>query len=221
MIISSKINDSKWIWVKIPKTGTRAYSKLLVPHGGDEIIQDGDRFFHFHKTFNEIYVQHQKQYSGFTVVRHPITRFISALNHLADLNSQCTEIDCVNHPGKMPWDTIDNMANFLVENFHKNCHPKNDKSLGDIFGVEFYNYYASFFKTQTYWAYHPKMKWFRYEELDVFNAWLETELGFDTTKIERVGEIKKKHLTHLDFNTPVFRELVEHLFYDDFQLFNY
>lgn len=221
MIISSKINESKWIWIKIPKTGSRAYSKLLVPDGEDELIQNENRLFHFHFTFSHLYTHHQKKYTGFTVVRHPVTRFISALNHLADLNFQCVTPNCINHPGKLPLNSIDSLVEFVYDNFHKNCLPKNNASFNEVFGVDFTNFYDSFFKTQTFWAYHPKMKWFFYEELDTFNNWLQATLGVDAKHIERVGEIKKKHLEHLDFNSPKFIKMVEYLFYDDYKIYGY
>lgn len=221
MIISSKINESKWIWIKIPKTGSRAYSKLLVPKGEDEFIQNGKRLFHFHFTFSHLYIHHQKKYTGFTVVRHPVTRFISALNHLADLNFQCVIPNCINHPGKLPLNSIDNLVEFIYDNFHKNCVPKNNKSFKEIFGVDHTAYYDSFFKTQVHWAYHPKMTWFYYENLSEFNTWLSKNLGINTTKIEKIGEIKEKHLEHLDFSNYNFVKMVEYLFYDDYKAYNY
>lgn len=203
MIISSKINNQKWIWVKVPKTGTRAYSKLFYPHDEPKL--------HFHFTFHELYLQHQKQYMGFTVVRNPLTRFISALKHLAELDTF----------GKLPSDTIENLTNFLYDNFHQNCIPKNDTPLTTIFGIDYINYHESFFKTQVHWAYHPKVHWFKYEDLSVFNRWLNVNLGMDTSKLERIGVTKDNKLSHLDFTDANFIKLAEYLFHDDYKVFNY
>lgn len=220
MIISSKINDSKLIWVKIPKTGTRAYSKILVSRNGEN-IESKDYSLHFHVTFEQLYTHHNKNYSGFTIVRHPVTRFISALNHLADINSECSTLDCINHPGKLPLDNIDRLVEFIYDNFHTNCVPRNNLSFKQIFGVDYTAYYDAFFKTQVYWAYHPKMTWFYYENLNKFNMWLQQTFGIDTSKIQKIGNIKKKHLEHLDMNDGKFIKMIEYLFYDDYKVYNY
>ena len=220
MIISSKINGSKFIWVKIPKTGTRAYAKILVSNNEIQ-TENEDYSLHFHLTFQQLYVNYRKKYSGFTVVRHPVTRFVSALNHIADVNSQCTSSNCNNHPGKLPLDSINTLVEFVYDNFHKNCVPRNNTSFQKIFGVDFTGYYDSFFKTQVHWAYHPKLTWFYYENLNVFNNWLYQNLGIKTTDIKRIGEIQKRHLEHLNFTDPKFIKMVEYLFYDDFNVYNY
>ena len=203
MIISSKTTNKRWIWVKIPKTGTRAYSQLFNPHPESEL--------HFHYTFHSLYDHHQQQYSGFTVTRHPRTRFVSALHHLSQLNLL----------GDMPSDTIENLVDFLFNNFDKNCTPKNNKSLTNIFSVDVIKYHESFFKTQVYWAYHPKVTWFKYENLPQFNSWIETHLGYDTSKLQQVGKAENHNLGHLDFQHSSFQKVVHHLFQDDFILFDY
>ena len=201
MIISSKITNERWIWVKIPKTGTRAYSQLFNPHLESEL--------HFHYTFHSLYDHHQRQYPGFTVIRHPRTRFISALKHLSQLDLL----------GNTPSDTIQNLADFLITNFDKNCVPKN--TLENIFSVDYIKYHESFFQTQVYWAYHPKVTWFKYENLQQFNQWIETRLGYDTSKLQQIGKVDKNHLEHLDFQHSSFQKVVHHLFQDDFTLFDY
>jgi hypothetical protein len=203
MIISSKITNEKWIWVKIPKTGTRAYSQLFYP--------DNESQLHFHYTFHELHIHHQKKYPGFTVTRHPRTRFVSALKHLSQLNLL----------GKMPCDTIENLVDFLFNNFHENCIPKNSITLQNIFSIDFINYHEAFFKTQVHWAYHPKVTCFKYENLQKFNNWIECHLGYDTTRLEQVGKVQKNHLEHLDFQHLSFQKVVHHLFRDDFVLFEY
>ncbi len=203
MIISSKITDEKWIWVKIPKTGTRAYSQLFYP--------DKESQLHFHHTFHELYIQNQKKYSGFTVVRHPVTRFISALRHLENIN----------HLGNLPCDNIESLVNFLYDNFDENCLPKNNKTLQSIFGLEYINYHESFFKTQVHWAYHPKVVWFKYENLTTFNDWLKTRLGIDSMGIKWVGEVKSTGLRHLNFNDTKFMKVVQYLFLDDYKVYGY
>ena len=46
-------------------------------------------------------------------------------------------------------------------------------------------------------------------------------LGMDTSKLERVGVTKDNKLGHLDFTDTNFVKLLEHLFYDDYKVFNY
>jgi hypothetical protein len=220
MLIQSKKYDEKFIWIKVPKTGTRAYSQLFHPNG-DEFFVGNKKLYHIHKPFSVLYTQHEKKYSGFTVLRDPRTRFISALKHLADLNQQCDTNNCINHPGKMPLNNMDDLVNFLYDNFERNCIPKNNKDFKEIFGVEFINYYDSFFKTQTFWAYHPKVKYFKYEKIEEFNDWLYNSLGIDVAKLQKVGTIKTNHLEHLNFEDVLFKQVVRHLFYDDYQVFDY
>ena len=128
MLLTSKFNDTKWIWIKIPKTGTRSYSKLFFPDEVDKISYENGTHLHRHFAFTYLYDHHQKQYPGFTVVRHPVSRFISALKHLANVNSECTEDSCINHPGNIPWNDINVMVEFFYENFERNCIPKNNKT---------------------------------------------------------------------------------------------
>lgn len=202
MIISSKLNDDRWIWVKVPKTGTRAYSQLFYPKEKSEL--------HFHFTFHELYEHHQRKHPGFTVVRHPTTRFISALKHMASLNL-----------GGVPYDNMKHLVEFIYDHFDKNCVPKQNKTLEEIFHIDYTKYHESFFKTQTYWGYHPKVIWFRYENLQPFNTWIETTLGYNTSTLTSIGKIPHNPLKHLDFSDVQFQRIVKHLFHDDFHVFNY
>lgn len=220
MLVTSKIHNEKFIWIKVPKTGTRAYTKVFHPDG-EKLFIGEQEFYHVHKPFSLLYHHHQKKYNGFTVVRNPRTRFISALKHLAEMNYECKEENCVNHPGNLPLHDLDKLITFLYDNFEKNCLPKNNKSFKQIFGVEFTGYHESFFKTQTFWAYHPKLKIFKYENIENFNYWIENTLGYATSKLQRIGEVKINHLAHLDFDDKHFKKVVHHLFYDDYQMFNY
>jgi hypothetical protein len=204
MIISSKITNERWIWVKIPKTGTRAYSQLFNPHPESEL--------HFHYTFHSLYNHHKRQYSGFTVTRHPRTRFISALKHLVSLyQDKCG----------VPYNNMKHLVEFFYDNFDRNCVPKQNKTLQEIFQENLTQHHVAFFAPQTFWAYHPKVTWFKYENLQQFNRWIETRLGYDTSKLQQIGKVDKNHLAHLDFQHSSFQKVVHHLFQDDFTLFDY
>jgi len=229
MIVTSKIDEQKWIWVKVPKTGTRAYFELFqlpknkvkikygypvvgaTPSVAAALEDDENRFLHTHYTFQVLYTLHGRKHPGFTVVRHPFNRFISALNHLIDTGTA----------GKMPYDTIENLTDFLLNNFDKNCMPKNDKSIEQIFDLKYTPYQNSFFQTQTYWAYHPKVQWFKYENIEYFNEWIETTLGFNTQNLKIVGKIKTNHLSHLNVHDEKFKNMIEHLFHADYKIFGY
>lgn len=205
MIISSKIRPDKWIWIKIPKTGTRAYADLFHP----------GHLTHFHTPFHELYSKHQYQYSGVTVVRHPVSRFISALKHLASLGML----------GDMPVDCIENIVNFMYDNFERRGIPR--RSFKEIFKVtqadpETSLYFQeTFLKQQVYWAYHPKVKWFKYETIADFNFWIEQELGINTSELKRKGAVANNILQHLNFTDNKFHDLVEYLFPDDYVVYNY
>ena len=70
MILQSTINNNSYAWVRIPKTATRSYTKLLDTTNNDR-----------HTKYSKIVETLDHKIPGVTVVRNPHTRLISALKH--------------------------------------------------------------------------------------------------------------------------------------------
>jgi len=246
MFITSNTTGDNYFWIKIPRTGTVSYQELFIG-----IDATSEQFEHSHFRYGEIHCTDVEaslfQSPGFTLVRNPMSRFISGLQfikktmnvydlknlkNIIEVKSQCPfcKKETVNMVEKTKFaasynifdflKTEDIFYDFMYSNFDKNCHLKNGAQFEEIFRVSDASFVRSFFQTQVYWAYHPKVKVFKYEEIDKFNNWIKETLGYDTTKLN----IKNSSSTFdlpFDTNSNKFKKLVKHLFYDDFRYFNY
>ena len=72
MLITSKNDGTKWLWVNVPKTASTAVMRTFFPF--KEINEQE------HQTYNHL-IDIYGSFNAFTTVRNPITRFKSALNH--------------------------------------------------------------------------------------------------------------------------------------------
>lgn len=250
MIISSKVSDNKYFWVKIPRTATHSYEQLFFPER--DIVNNFYPHYHTpYKQPKEMCVDPVKTKQGFTLTRHPLDRFISGINLIYSIWSdeynvileqtrqatkvinvceycgrENTEIINENEPNrfKLPLSpsflsSESEFYDFVYDNFGKNCLPKGNLSMDDIFGEQS-KYITPFFTTQTYYAYYPQVKIFRYENLSEFNTWIETELGYSTSLLQKLNVSKTKQTT-IDTTTQKFKELTNYLFFDDFKCFDY
>jgi hypothetical protein len=249
MVIISKITGKKYQWIRVPRTATMAYSELFFPKPKSNIS-----IFHTHNRYNEfstcdMCITYQTNLDAFTVVREPVGRFISSIYFIASRRSAYTInkiFKQINRYceicGKLESSIVDPMSkespnnffefykdekvfyDFFYDNFNKNCQPKMGLNLHNIFQTDNISLISSFFKTQVHWTYHPKVKIFRYEEINKFNNWIEENLGYDTSQLTHINASRKKELSdviNVDFTTDKFKKLVKHLFYDDFRYFNY
>ncbi len=245
MVIKSKITNKKYQWIRIPRTATMSYSNLF-----SEKYKSGHIIGHTHHIYNEF--SHcdtckdmvEFNLDAFTVVRNPISRFISSLyfvvgrkhnetifnrmDKLCEICEKVVPMDITDIPS--PYNFFEFYKDekvfyeFFYDNFNKNCHPKPGLNLYNIFQINNISLISSFFKTQVHWTYHPKVKIFRYEEINKFNNWIEENLGYDTSQLTHINASRKKELSdviNIDFTTDKFKKLVKHLFYDDFRYFNY
>lgn len=245
MIIHSNVNAKSYQWIKIPRTGTTSYSRLFSPN----VLFDGIKM-HRHFPYNKFFtckecVMDYNKIDAFTMVRHPVSRFKSSINFMAQRHNNSTgttnvynECDVCKNIFLAADETPDitkavkfikfyenekTFYEFMYDNFNKNCEIKPGISMLEIFDTENSGLVNSFFTTQVEWAYHPKVKIFKYETVDEFNNWIETELGYDTGLLTRIN-ISKKEIydeINIDFTTDKFKKLVKHLFHDDFLYFNY
>jgi hypothetical protein len=220
--------SNKYLWLKVPKTGTMAYKKLF------SLYNDSEPEGHYHYSYLDGIKQYGK-FPGVAVVRHPLVRFISGLKFIKTKKEQCFAGNCIIHPNKPSGiycsghtynidflSSTDACVKFLKKNFQKNCNTGvyRDEFFFKFFNAEKHGFIINFFITQTSLVYHPKVKIFYYENLHEFNTWLENELGYDTSLLEQVNVIKNNNLG-VNFDDEEFIRTVEWLFYDDYKIFGY
>ena len=209
MILQSKINDSRWYWIKVPRTGTHSYKKFFF----------GDDGPHLHIEYKNLLLSGEVL-PGVSVVRNPRSRFISSLKYI--IKSICFNPTCNNHYGlKLPSESVDDLHNFFFTHFDKDCVIKSDNTVETLFNVASPAFVGTFFTLQTSYVYHPKVKIFHYEKLHEFNSWIETELGYDTSKLEHINSTDDSILSHIDFSHPKITEIAQHLYYTDYKLLGY
>jgi hypothetical protein len=211
------INDTsgnQWCYVKIPRTGTKAYNSLFDESFASEL--KNNKFYPIgHAPYSTLSTTNDSSVKYFAVVRNPVDRFISSLRYMFERRATDRRISFI-----IPNDTIHNMVTFFYENFNRNCQPKGN-TLGEIFNVQSEWFIGSFFKTQKYWASSSEITVFKYENISEFNNWITNNFTYDISKLEALDLIETDPLNHLDFTDPEFIELVEHLFHEDFITFNY
>jgi len=241
MIVKSLHNEKSYFWVKVPRTGTMSYEQLFFPElysPENSVIHQHVPFFNMHKSCGNP----KKISGGFSVVRDPIDRFISSVKYLSmkrnlfkpknkknyiQICQFCGEVTVF--PFKENTDMI-NFVDFLKDEktfydfiysiFDKNCELKPGLNLYDSFQTKHTGLIESIFLTQTRLSYHPKVKIFKYENLSEFNSWIESFLGYDTTKLTQVNSSKEWSI-NIDVTTKKFKDLVRYLYHDDFQVFGY
>jgi hypothetical protein len=251
MVIISKITDEKYQWIRVPRTATMAYSNLFLDKLYPEIsiYHTHNRYNEF-STCEKCTNSEISNLKAFTLVRNPLDRFISSIYFMAsrreayinlndipsksykycELCNNLTLLKLDRNKTKSPNNFFEFYQNekifydFFYDNFDKNCKLKIGNDLHSVFDTNSTSMVGSFFYTQVHWAYHPKVKIFKYEEIHKFNEWIENELGYDTSKLIHTNASRKKELkniVNIDFTTDKFKKLVKHLFYDDFRYFDY
>lgn len=235
--------SDKYLWIKIPRTGTYAYRKLFSDY--NEEIRNSD---HYHYSYIRA-VERYGKVPGVSVVRHPLKRFISSLKYIVKSKQDCLsgncrfnrEVGCSYHNVYTDFlSSTNNCVEFLNTHFTKNCqvkslgkHKKFTKwtpsdmfkteyvgPLTDVFKTEYAGFVRLFFQTQTEYVYHPNVKIFKHENIDEFSRWIESELGYDMSKLENINSSRDIEL-NIDTNNPEFIKTVEMLFHIDYQIFDY
>ena len=251
MVIISKITGKKYQWIRVPRTATMAYSNLFLDglHPSASIHHTHNRYNEF-STCKGCVDKVDVNLDAFTMVRNPLNRFISSIYFMASRRERysqgedtfkknykyceiCNNLELI-EIGKSQDSSPNNFFEFykneetfyqfFYDNFDKNCQPKSGNDLYSLFNTNNISMIGSFLYTQIHWVYHPKVKIFKYEEIGKFNNWVEENLGYDTSKLNRINASQTKELSdviNIDFTTDKFKELVKYLFYDDFLYFNY
>lgn len=205
--------EAQSFWVKVPKTGTKAYRALLFP--GNECICGSAECLHFHthSTYRELAELYGQTLPGFSVVRHPVTRFRSALNHLLPLYNTTfadTEALC---------DFLEHSQLGSYVTSEPFLEPLFDTTPCTIPFSDIADLTHTLFMPQMYWAYHPQVTIFHYENLPKFNSYLAT-LGYDTSTLQQ-RNVRPNQLAHIDFTHSRITSIVERLYRDDYEVFGY
>lgn len=216
MILNSKINDKKYLWVKVPRTASTFYTLNFFP---DLYVGNSENYSltrdHLHEPYKNM-VSKYGSHPGITIVRNPHDRFVSSLRYM---KQKSIEHNHIAYSMSIPTDSIEVLCNFLEKNFNRDCITTN--SLEQIFNKQDISFTRSFFITQTEFAYHPKVNIFKYENLSEFDEWLNKELGISIQNDRPKNYTKKDILSHLNFEDEQFVRIIENMFYTDYKVFNY
>lgn len=222
MILSSLNDNKQYFWIKVPKTATVSFSHLFTRYTSKEPGTDHKKQSHF--SYIELQKMYQQQLPAVSVVRNPVSRFKSIIYFLENLRPN-TRSDV-----RLLWESTESCVNFLNTVFERNCTLKGtsfssifvDTDMSDYLSVtNFLGAVNSCFRTQAEYAYHPKVKIFYYEELHKFIEWIDTALGYDTSKICKANVSTKSTNVNVDFNDPELIKTIENLYYIDYKVFGY
>lgn len=208
MVVKSLISDEKYIWIRIPRTASKTYGKVFFPDGNYE--HKHSNYYHEAYTYGEM--------NAFSVVRHPYTRFVSSIKFMMKQQKLKGKVDRFNFT--IPCTNTQILCDFFEDNLEKlkNCFSNIDYH--EVFRTMNTDFVKLFFIPQHHYAGFAPVKIFKYEELSKFNEWIETKLGYDTSKTE-VFNSSADELQHIDFQNPRLIKVVQRLFYDDYKVFDY
>ena len=228
MLVESKINDKKWLWVNIQKTATTSTLKTFFPEKeynqqSHQIYGDLVRMYGYHDTF--------------TMVRNPIDRFLSGINHLF---SVCECKQCIIDVTRPT--TTEEVILFLSDmlrlkqktpNFFETVYRNSQNSLhlevvnsiqkrfsrnitvGDVQCIRW-----PVIIPQHYILHNAtNIKIFKYEQIEQFFHFVETELGYSVVQ-EKFRNYTNK-LSNVDVTNSTLRTLIYELHKEDFKLYGY
>ena len=228
MLVESKINGKKWLWVNIPKTATTSTLKTFFPEKeynqqSHQIYVDLVRMYGYHDTF--------------TMVRNPIDRFLSGINHLF---SVCECKQCIIDVTRPT--TTEEVILFLSDmlrlkqktpNFFETVYRNSQNSLhlevvnsiqkrfsrnitvGDVQCIRW-----PVIIPQHYILHNAtNIKIFKYEQIEQFFHFVETELGYSVVQ-EKFRNYTNK-LSNVDVTNSTLRTLIYELHKEDFKLYGY
>lgn len=227
MLITSKIDGKKWLWVNVPKTASTAVMRTFFPL--KEINEQE------HQTYNHLIDMHGS-FDAFTTVRNPISRFKSALNHTMNVcvcgkciitDTPVDKLDVINFLSdmiKLKSQKQDffravymngesnyemNVVESMIRRFHKYVIPENINCLR-----------IPAYVSQTFILEGPqeKLRIFKYENLQELSGFIKNTLGYDMD-----NTIYRKYPNKLgvDFLDPTLLDLIHELYREDYDNFNY
>ena len=231
MLITSKIDEQKWLWINIPKTGSTSIMKTFFPkmkviaqehHCWEELIEK----FGTHQTF--------------TVVRNPIKRFRSALNHTFNQTDACVCTGCVRISGQIPStiQTIGFVSDLLLlknsrKDFFRAVYKNGESDFEDIVRQKLLERFSnclipgnrtcvrmSPYVSQTYMIEGPqeKLTIIKYETPEQLSEFITNKMGYILDN-RRYREYPNN--LGVDFSDPTLLDLLHELYREDFENFNY
>lgn len=204
MIVRSLVDNSEWIWIRIPKTASRAYRCVFDFNEG-----------HSHLSYTDSIFKYGNVGKAFSVVRDPVQRLKSGITH----DIEQFEFDNPNVPFPSWMMDINLLCDLFFEAIGENCKIKNEKTYVDI--IQDADMMCEVLKTQCSAVNHPEVKVFRYENLEEFNNWITNTLGYKTICFEVNGASNYKKYNWLDFSNPRFAELCRIIYKEDYEVYGY
>lgn len=231
MLITSKIDGNKWLWINVPKTGSTAIMKTFFPQ-----MKAVSQEHHCWEELLNVYGNH----NTFTVVRDPIKRFRSALNHTFSPIDSCVCTGCVRISNQIPntMQTIEFVADMLrlkhskrdfFRAVYKNGESNYEQIIRDCLIKRFANCLLpadprciriSPYVSQTYMLEGPQelLTIIKYENRQELSNFISQKLGYTL--------ITKKYRDYpnglgVDFSDPTLLDLLHELYREDFKNFNY
>jgi hypothetical protein len=231
MLITSKIDGEKWLWINVPKTGSTAIMKTFFPQM-KAIAQE----HHCWEELIDIFGPRQT----FTVVRDPIKRFRSALNHTFSPIDSCVCTACIRISGEIPTtiQTIQFVADMIrlkqtrkdfFRAIYKNGETNYEQTIRDFLLKRFSNCLIpgdprcvriSPYVSQTYMLEGPQelLTVIKYENQEELSDFINQKLGYTL--------VTKKYRDYpnglgVDFSDPTLLDLLHELYSEDFKNFNY
>lgn len=208
MLIQSKVSDEKYIWIRIPRTASKTYGKVFFPDGNYK--HNHNNYYHETYTHGEI--------DAFSVVRHPYTRFVSSVKYMVKLQNLRGKVDRFDFT--LPYENTEVLCQFFDDNLEKLQDCFSSTAYQEVFNTDDVGFVKLFFIPQHHYAGFPPVKIFKYESLNEFNSWIETTLGYDTSKTE-VFNSSADELQHINFEDPSLIQIVQRLFEADYKFFGY
>lgn len=169
------------------------------------------------------------EHEGFTVIRHPKSRLKSAIRftiHLANINQITLPFNSsdINSICDFYFDNISSLS--ILQEMLQNVNNKHnswirilkeyDSTIAQI------PFICHTLMTQTYFAFYPNVKHFRYENLVEFNNWLELNTGREiTSRLRHRHKINLSEDDSLNFDVEIFDQLSRTLFVEDYINFGF
>ena len=215
-VVRSLKNGDEWVWIKIPKTATISYRTLFFPELPSRTNQ-------VHVPWHQI--PEFKTTPGFTVVRNPISRFKSVVGHLMNntrthFNFEFTDTDDLVSFFEQHEEYLTNNAETLSETWVKETFQLSALTCNTC-NMSYPGFFKAMFSSQVFWAYHPNMKVFKYEDLSSFNNFIVNVLGYDATQIVHANKTEQDKISHIDFTDSRIVSFVKRLYTVDYEAFGY
>lgn len=231
MLITSKKDNKKWLWINVPKTGSTAIMKTFFPYM-KTVAQEHHCWEELIKTYG--------LHETFTIVRDPIKRFKSALNHTFSPIDACVCTACVRINGEIPntLQTILFVGDLLrlkhsrkdfFRAVYKNGESDYEQTARNCLVNRFSNCLIpgdqrcvrmSPYVSQTYMLDGPQelLTVIKYENRQEISEFISEKLGYTL--------VTKKYRDYpnglgVDFTDPTLLDLLHELYREDFENFNY